>query len=708
MSARLCSQIDDRWASAVNLEKFFAPAELTEIRNRLEPREQPKLGRPRESCKTNLFFGFFFDGTKNNYSLAQKNKNHSNVARLYDCYPGNSVTGVLPGNTDWNRDPEKYNHFFRVYAPGVSSPFEGVGDSGDGGQETMGGAGGALAERRIIWALIQAINNVHRYFLKVPLVSPKETERLLKRIVLTKHSRRAMDETSWLKVPPSNNDTNHNARQEFNDLLRQLHSAVSLHMPNEKTGEPRKTNPGIVKTIYVSAFGFSRGATQARAFSNWLLSLCRLDAKILGGRNSLSLAGFPVEFDFLGLFDTVASVGLGNTFGNSNWGKLFDGHGAWADAEDSLRIPDEIKKCVHLVSAHELRRSFPLDSISVTGLLPARSEEIVLPGVHSDVGCGYRACEQGRGTDENGDDMLARIPLLMMYRAARLNGVPLKLEWANSEAQKRFALKSETINAFNAYISTCRVTSGDLHYIMREQARKQMEWRLVRRITGKSPIQSSASFLRASTFCQNDLYSAAKEFEEELAEFEVWMKEKGSKFKPVTQQAGFDNDYEAEWEEIATWWQKRSVPSAEVMNFFDNYVHDSRAAFKPVPGNPDNENDMHEALTNWVQRRKAAEFNKKNRTKLFAGEKSAFVQIGDGLSEDERRAADEYAKTGKIPRMTTEGREPFMLARAGYLRYRKIYSGWDSVLISAVPPVQSHDALFAADDHERQSDSATG
>jgi hypothetical protein len=243
---------------------------------------------------------------------------------------------------------------------------------------------------------------------------------------------------------------------------------------------------------------------------------------------------------------------------------------------------------------------------------------------------------------------------------------------------------------------------------MREHARKQMEWRLTRRIVGKNPIQSSASFLRASTFDQNDLYSAAQEFEEELAEFEAWLKKKGSGFRPATQKAGFDNEHEAEWEEIASWWHKRLTPSVEVMNFFDNYVHDSRAAFRPLSTGSNNEKEMHEELASWVQRRKAAEFNRNNRSKLFAGEKSAFVQIGDGLSEDQRRAADDYAKTGKIPRITTEGREPFTSARAGYLRYRKIYSGWDSALISAVPPVQSNDTLFAADDQKRQSDAATG
>jgi hypothetical protein len=400
-----------------------------------------------------------------------------------------------------------------------------------------------------------------------------------------------------------------------------------------------------------------------------------------------------VQFDFLGLFDTVASVGLGNTLGNSAVGRFLDGHSAWADAEDSLRIPTGIK-CLHLVAAHELRRSFPLDSISVKGTLPDACEEVVLPGVHSDVGGGYCPGEQGRGTDPNGDDMLSRIPLLIMYKAARLNGVPLKLEVANEPAKARFALRAETIAAFNAYLSSCSQIDGPLHLLMREQARKQMEWRLVRRVTGNSPLHSTSSFTRASSFDQNDLQSAGLEFEDEINAFQQWLKEKGRAYQPVSQKAGFDNEHAAEWEEIATWWGKTQPIPAAVMSFFDNYVHDSRAWFKLIPGHPDNEKDTRKMLDSWVRMRKAAQTrNELSRTMRGRGNSLYQSTAQDGLSDDERRAADEYEKTGRIPRMRTGGREPFdsswknygLSGKAGYLRYRKIYGGWDSELLSAAP-----------------------
>lgn len=679
MTASLAPSIGYEFTSATNFEEFFGKDNKKIIESVYQSRERSASGTPAESCNTNLFFGFFFDGTKNNYEQAEATKNHSNVARLYDCYPGLSVPGVLPPSTDWTNNPSRYTHFFRVYVPGVASPFPQVGDVGTWWQSKSGAGAGGQGDYRIAWALIQAVNNVHRFFLKTPLISPAEAKELVRKLVLNKGTRKLMDGggTENRKLSDLEKET----PKVFETILRRLHAAISKHWPDEKTGKPAKSDPGIVKTIYVSVFGFSRGATEARVFVNWLLSLCKFDAKLRGKTGGKSLGGFAIQFDFLGLFDTVASVGLANSFG------FFDGHGFWADAEESLRIPPGIK-CLHLVAAHELRRSFPVDSISVQGVLPEGCEEIVVPGVHSDVGSGYCPKEQGRGTDPSGADMLTRIPLLMMYKAARLNGVPLKLELANPVAKERFALKPEAIKAFNAYIATCAVKQGPIHRVMREQARKQIEWRLVRRVVGTAPLQKSGSFLRASTFDQNDLYSAACEFEEEIKAFTQWLAGKGSDFRPSAQAAGFGNSHASEWEEIATWWRKTPAVSPDVLDFFDNYVHDSRAWFKIFPGNPDNETDMIVKLDSWVRQRKEVESHNAIRSKMHGRGNSVYqMRAEDGLTEDQRRARDEYEKTGKIPRLVTEGREPWgspadMVRCAGYLRFRKIYGGSDSDLIS--------------------------
>lgn len=679
MTTFLSPLINENFSSAVNLTEFFGRDQIDGVISKLERREQPPIGVPGRSCETNLFFGFFFDGTKNNYEQAETIKNHSNVARLYDCYPGLSVPGVLPSSTDWPTNLPRYKHFFRVYIPGVASPFPQVGDSGIGWQGTSGAAAGGFGDFRIVWALIQAVNNVHRFFLSTPLISPSETKELVRELIINKNTRALLDG----RRPDLGSVSSREKKLplKFEEILLRLHEAVSKHWPNEKTGKPAKIDPGIVKTIYISVFGFSRGATEARVFVNWLQSLCKLDARLRGKTGAMTLGGFPVHFDFLGLFDTVASVGSANSFG------FFDGHGFWADAEDSMRVPSGIN-CLHLVAAHELRRSFPVDSISVNGVLAPGCNEVVVPGVHSDVGCGYCPGEQGRGIDPTGADMLTRVPLLMMYKAARLNGVPLKLELASPVAKERFALKPEAIRAFNAYIATCTEKQGPLHRIMREQARKQMEWRLARRISGPSPLDRSPSFLRASIFDQNDLHSAAREFEDEINAFATWLREKGHQFKPSAQKSGFGNSHAAEWEEIATWWEKQKGVHPAVLEFFDHYVHDSRAWFKLVPGNPDNETDMLAMLESWSKRRKSVANHNQIRSRMHGRGNSVYrMRANDGLNEDQKRALEEYQKTGKIPRLRTEGREPWgsatdMIACAGYLRYRKVYAGSDSDLIS--------------------------
>lgn len=706
MTAQLCSEVNSSFSNAFDLEIFFDAKQRSKI-GKFQKAEQPPVGNVATGCATNLYFGFFFDGTKNNYVKAEESKTHSNIVRLYDCYPGWSVPDVLPTTTNWEYQPPRYTHFYRTYIPGVSSPFKEVNDTGAGVDDTGGAATGYLGQARIVWALLQAINNVHRYFLKVPLVLPQEASSLARTIILNKARRQAMAPPGLVGTIVLGTTADDGTRLAFEKILKKLHSAVSQHWPDKQTGRTAKTDPGIVKKIHISIFGFSRGATQARAFTNWLMSLCKLDAHLCGKPGAMTLGGFEVVVDFLGIFDTVASVGLGNTLGNSMPGKLFNGHFAWADAEDSLRIPENIP-CLHLVAAHELRRSFPLDSVSIKGVTPANSTEIVFPGVHSDVGCGYASGEQGRGINADGSDMLTRIPLLVMYQAARLAGVPLKLELASEVAKKRFLVTPETITAFNAYVSACQTKTGSLTAIMREQGNYQMQWRLLRRAEGKEPLEATKSYERACMFDKNDLHSANLEFESEIKKFDLWLKNRGTRFKPAAQDPGFDNDHENEWEEIARWWKAPPQLASAITTLFDDYVHDSRAWFKLFQRDPDNEKDLVKKLKSWEAQRvktesenaalenRVTQYNQEAKKKGLFAQNLPYNPAPDGLTDNQREAAKKYALTGKIPPMITSGREPFestsssyfLSARGGYLRYRKIYGGWDSVLISETEPVQ--------------------
>src|SRR5262245_1502847 len=96
--------------------------EITAKRECSEPRQFPP------PCKTNLFFGLFFDGTNNNLRRDRQTHAQSNVARLYEAFPG----GKDDHDSEAWKDLATYRPFFRTYIPGVGTPFDQVDDSGTG------------------------------------------------------------------------------------------------------------------------------------------------------------------------------------------------------------------------------------------------------------------------------------------------------------------------------------------------------------------------------------------------------------------------------------------------------------------------------------------------------------------------------------------------------------------------------------------------
>lgn len=131
--------------------------------------------------------------------------------------------------------------------------------------------------------------------------------------------------------------------------------------------------------------GFSRGAAQARDFAN------KLKEK------------YPcVKIRWIGLFDTVASVGLPND----------------VNVGYKLGIPNDTGSVLHLTAGGERRRkTFALSSIRPGPGLPNPNpnyrEEEMPDAVHSDVG-GFYGNNRG----------LANQALQRMWRDGRSNGVP--------------------------------------------------------------------------------------------------------------------------------------------------------------------------------------------------------------------------------------------------------------------------------------------
>lgn len=125
----------------------------------------------------------------------------------------------------------------------------------------------------------------------------------------------------------------------------------------------------VINNLYLDAFGFSRGAAAARFF---FYETMDARTKIQVRLQNLGYTVNNVTAKFAGLFDTVASYGLSHTDDT---------------ADLHLDAVHHAEKVIHLAAADEHRKNFPLTNInSCSGV----GTQWFLPGVHSDIGGGYR------------------------------------------------------------------------------------------------------------------------------------------------------------------------------------------------------------------------------------------------------------------------------------------------------------------------------
>lgn len=413
---------------------------------------------PCQTCEQDIYLGFFFDGTNNNKYRDAASFGHSNVARLYEVYPGTPAAQTAPkfSKTAAGEERKAYSdtaffpssvpasqkdYFRKVYIAGVGTPFPDVGDAGVGIQKTLGLAMALLGEARLDWAMLQLCNQVHAAIFKAPIAQKVAMPELTKGYRAAKAWQ--MLDPAFLavqgalalqkKVEEMSRTAGLAQDAYFEKLLSDYETVLSAAL------KKRSSNGPALRKIRLSIFGFSRGAAEARVFANRVLARWR------GG-----MCGIALQIDFLGIFDTVASVGVAQSVPHAN------GHFAWAGG-NNMMIQKAVRRCVHLVSAHEVRGSFPLDSVCSGGQLPDNCKEIVYPGVHSDVGGGYPAGDQGRAVKDS--LKLSQIPLAQMYREARMAGVPLP---PDSDLKKVkylaqiFEIAPQLLADFNAYVKATR------------------------------------------------------------------------------------------------------------------------------------------------------------------------------------------------------------------------------------------------------------
>lgn len=381
------------------------------------------------TCSQSLHISLFFDGTGNNeeYDTKVASPPHpTNIARLFHA-------------TYQDAEDQGY---FRYYIPGVGTPFPKINEfdySLDGLAFAAGG------EDRINWGLLRLVDALM--------------------YAITPTHQRLDDSVARAMLPdmrahwPVTGEVNR--RHAINRLLAPLKAQVSQARPH-------------LLAIKLFIYGFSRGAAAARTFVNWLTELFAAPQE--GEQPEMSLLGLPLSIEFLGILDTVSSVGIAHVAPGAT------GHMGWADGTQQLpderRFPGLIRCCRHFIAAHEQRLSFPLDAVRrPDGSYPANTLEVVYPGMHSDVGGGYPPGDQGKSPGGVGE-VLSQIVLHDLYLAAFEAGAPLAVSpesitplikniqpfrEISQDSLNEFAISPKLITRFNLWRQTLTdaVPDGD-------------------------------------------------------------------------------------------------------------------------------------------------------------------------------------------------------------------------------------------------------
>lgn len=489
----------------------------------LRPSKPPQYANA-SACEITIQVGIFFDGTGNSLYLHKDKKGHSNVARLYEAYP---------------HIPEKGIH--AVYIPGLGKPFALINETTE---SVLGSAFASGGDSRIMVALLRVFNALHKGLFSTELFSAamitalctsspsKADKKLLKSVGMDDS---LVADSGAMRAP----------------FLSVCINSIKARMKTNRSAK--------VCECVLDIFGFSRGATEARVFCHWLNDLL----------TRTGLADVPCRFRFLGLMDTVASVGIWEGVKNDQL-RSTGGHSNWATPE-VMRILPNVENCVHLIAVHELRKNFPLDTVLMNRELPLNCLEFAYPGSHSDVGGGYEPRELGVAVEDS--LKLSQIPLNHLYDCALAAGVPL----SKGRGTADFAIHDDLLAAFEQFIDASTEAPRSLgdwmlpYLVWRWQVRKEFEK------TGQ--VRKANPDHRRHLIASNRQFCAADE--------ELQMSAALS-FKVLKKQRPYDRDghqamvfvLEPEAPDLRAKVTAQPKISPLLATFFDNFVHDSLAGFR--------------------------------------------------------------------------------------------------------------------------------
>ena len=467
----------------------------------------------KQDCSDVVHISVFFDGTGNNKDADEGKKKWSNPARLWR-------------NADLlTKDKDKPN--YAIYVSGVGTRFNGELNifqralSWIQDNNVIGGSSGLGGSKRLAYGEEQ-LNDALK---QVMIMNAKKAEI----------------------------DTGKYANEKKVYSFSEVDNSLKQHR--------------LIKKINISTFGFSRGAALARAFTNQFMWQCESDCNGL----TYGAEKYPIEFKFMGIFDSVASFGLPATNLNNNL--TFKGR--------DLVVDERVKMCVHYIAGNELRFAFPVDLIHEKNseITNPNRKEIVYPGMHSDVGGGYTPGSQSV------NDNFARIPLKDMLEDAVSAGVrmfdynQLKEKYEILFAEQ-FEIKDETQLLFNA-VKTQMQFGGKAQ----DQITAAMKvYYSAYGTLARSKTASVSQNVRKDNKFREILPIGPSDMATEISRLEKLQnltapnKSGGMNIfrilSPVSKAYEFFLDVD-DWEFAS--WHKESTP--EIMSFYQNYIHDSKYGF---------------------------------------------------------------------------------------------------------------------------------
>lgn len=508
-----------------DLGRKFRAARTAPVNN-VAPQKPSPLPQA-SSCEMTVQIGIFFDGTGNRLNPIGGPSARSNVARLHYAYPDFQSSG---------------SH--RIYVPGLGTSFPLIGEDAD---TTSGGAFASGGDGRITFAILRVIDVLH-WSLFHTMMFGRERIKALCNASPSKSEKKIIQQFGLL----SNlvDDADGTRRKKFLSVCLQ---DIRKRMQSAKV-------PTIC-TCFLDVFGFSRGATEARVFCHWMNDLM----------SSSALAGIPIRFRFLGIMDTVASVGMVDGITNR---RSTGGHSDWA-MPDVVRILPNVENCVHFVAMHELRKSFPLDTVSIDYAVPSNCIEFAYPGSHSDVGGGYAFGELGVAASDS--LKLSQIPLNHMFDCAVKAGVPLSKRLLSAEDKSIFEIDKELQNAFDQFLRE----STEAPRLLADWALPYLVWRWQVRQTyqnteqvKKANAEDRSLLLKANAyFCESD---------EQIKSSPAYSRTSSRPTISIGHGRNTTSLPHLELEAPALRARIEAHPkmSPTLAEFFDKFVHDSVAGFR--------------------------------------------------------------------------------------------------------------------------------